>query len=347
MDAGNVGQIWASINGAAAHQITHMTGSGADCARDEHWSPPVFSPDLTKIVASWGSADCTDGAENGPVYIIDASTGTATQVSIGGAGRLSLRELGWINNTTIWSVGGQQVFQYAMGGGATSLGTIASGSSFVQDAVLRGTTLFFSVTAGSGTSYTLQRFDMSSHSLIGGSVNLGTTNPCICSKNDALTPGFDVSPDGSHIVFQRVTPAAGTGGDAEGVGSSQFFYANADGSGESRIASYATANSMVRMQISPNGALVSIARAEPAPSVITASVTSPGSSGDPTFHSYTPDGRSYAVWKWDSSQVWASTKDLDDVYPPSTGDMENYVVGAASGTVGATGGSNPWYTIGS
>jgi len=223
MDASKVGQIWASINGAAAHQITHMTGSGADCARDEHWSPPVFSPDLTKIVASWGSADCTDGAENGPVYIIDASTGTATQVSIGGAGRLSLRELGWINNTTIWSVGGQQVFQYVIGGSATALGTIASGSSFVQDAVLRGSTLFFSVTAGSGTSYTLRRFDMSSHSLIGGSVNLGTTNPCICSKNDALTPGFDVSPDGSHIVFQRVTPAVGTGGDAEGVGGSQFF----------------------------------------------------------------------------------------------------------------------------
>src|SRR5690242_3054421 len=35
MDASKVGQIWASINGAAAHQITHMTGSGADCARDE------------------------------------------------------------------------------------------------------------------------------------------------------------------------------------------------------------------------------------------------------------------------------------------------------------------------
>ena len=59
--------------------------------------------------------------------------------------------------------------------------------------------------------------------------------------------------------------------------------------------------------ISPNGALVAFSHALPSPSVITASVTSPGHSGDPNFHSYTPDAVAFPVWKWDNSQFWAAT----------------------------------------
>ena len=340
MDSHNVGQIWASVNGGAAHQVTHMPSSSADCARNEHWSPPVFSPDMSKIVAAWGSADCTDGPETGPLYVINATTGATTTVPSADI-RLSLRQAGWINGSTVWWIDGQHLHQYVVGGAASVLGTLTG--SFTDDAVLRGNTLFFSV--GSGSGYTLKRFDMASHTVLAGSINLGTTNPCVCSRNDALTPGFDVSPDGSHIVFQRTAPAGG-GGDAEGVGSSQFFYANADGSGASRIASVATAGSMVRMQISPNGNLVAVARALPAPSVFTASVTSAGLSGDPNLRFYTPDAHSYPVWKTDNATFWASTKDLDEVFPPTTGNMEHFTVGTGAGSVGATGGANPWYTIG-
>jgi hypothetical protein len=342
MDGSNVGQIWASINGGAPAQITHMAPSGADCARDEHWGPPVFSPNLSHIVAAWGSADCTDGPETGPLYTVNAGTGAATAVPGSVSVRLSLREAGWIDNNTIWWTDYNGLHEYTLGGGSSTL-VSNLGGAFPNDAVLRGNILYFST---GSTTYALQRYNMTSHTVLAGPVNLGTTNPCVCSRNDALSPGFDVSADGSHIVYQKTAPA-GAGGVAEGVGSSQFFYANADGSGASQIASYATAGAMTRMQISPNGHLVAIARAEPAPSVVTASVSSPGHSGDPDLHFYTPDGRSYAVWKWDSATFWASTLDLDSVYPPTTGNMEHFDVGVAAGSVGAAGGADPWYTIGS
>lgn len=341
-DSHSVGQIWASVNGGAAHQVTHMPSSTADCRYNEHWSPPVFSPNMSKIVAAWGSADCTDGPEHGPIYVINATTGAAAKLSSTDI-RLSLRQAGWIDNSHIWWIDGRHLHQYVVGGSDSVLGTLTS--SFAEDAVLRGNTLFFSV--GTGSGYILKRFDMSSHTVLAGSVNLGATNPCQCSRNDALTPGFDISADGSHIVFQRVSPASGTSGDAEGVASSQFFYANADGSGATRIATVATAASMVKMQISPNGLLVAVARAEPTPSVFTASVSSAGLSGDPNLHFYSPDGRSYPVWKTDSATFWASTKDLDDVYSPTFGNMEHFNVGTGAGSVGAAGGANPWYTIGS
>lgn len=333
-DSHQVGQIWASVNGGAAHQVTHMPASTAECRYDAYWSSPVFSPDMSKIVAGWGSDACTDGPENGPVYIISASTGAATVVPSSNI-RLSLRDAGWINNSAIWWSDGRHLHRYVVGGSASVLGTLTS-TSYSDDAVLRGNTLFFTVASGSG--YLLKRFDMTSHTVLAGSVNMGTTHPCECSRNDALSPGFDVSPDGSHIVYQRTAPVSGTGGDAEGVASSQFFYANADGSGASRIASVATAASMVKMQISPNGHLVAVARAEPAPSVFTASVTSAGLSGDANMHFYTPDAGSYPVWKYDNSTFWAGTG-----HP----DMEHFDLGVGAGSVGASGGANPWYTIGS
>ncbi|HET8908862.1 MAG TPA: hypothetical protein VFN11_18040 [Ktedonobacterales bacterium] len=341
MDSHNVGQIWASVNGGAPHQITHMSASSADCKYDEHWSPPVFSPDLTKIVAAWGSADCTDGPEHGPIYIINASSGAATLVPSSSI-RLSLRETGWLDNSSIWWVNGPHLNKYVVGGGNSVIGTLGGN---VEDAVVRGSTLFFVEDVSSGLGFQLARFDLASHSMLGGTINLGTIASCQCSRGDLSSPGFDVSADGSHIVYQTVTPASGSSNE-EGVGSSRFFYANADGSGASRIASAATATSMTRMQISPNGHLVAVARAEPAPSVFTASVTSPGGSGDPNLHFYTPDAHSYPVWKTDSSTFWASTKDLSNVYPPATGNFEHFTVGSTSGSVGVAGGANPWYTIG-
>ena len=335
-DSAHVGQIWASVNGGAAHQVTHMPASTEECRYDAHWSPPVFSPDLSKIVAAWGSNACTDGPENGPIYIINASTGAASQVPSSNI-RLSLRQVGWIDNSTIWWLDhtGNQVNRYVVGGASSA--TIGSlGGGYAQDAVLRGNTLFFETSPSSGAfSYSLKRFDMSSHTVLAGSFNLGSATPCQCSRGDMLTPGFDASSDGAHVVYQRI--AAG-GSTDEGVGSSQFFYANADGSGASRIASVATAASFVKMQIAPNGALVAVARAEPAPSVFTASVTSPGTSGDPNMHFYTPDADSYPVWKYDNATFWVGTG-----HP----DMEHFDLVASSGSVGAAGGYNPWYTIGS
>lgn len=314
-----------------------MPPSTEECRYDEDWSPPVFSPDLSKIVAAWGSDDCTDGPLHGPIYIINASSGAATKVPSADANiRLSLRQTGWIDDSTIWWMSGWHIYKYTIGGSATLLANL---STFSHDAVLRGNTLFLSQGWGSG-GFALKRFDMTSHTILAGSIDLGTTNPCACSRNDALAPGFDVSADGSHIVYQKVAPA-GAGGDEEGVGSSQFFYANADGSGATRIASVATAHAMVKMQLSPNGRLIAVTRALPAPSVFTASVTSAGHSGDPDMHFYTSgDSLSYPVWKYDNVTFWATTA----ASPVVT--MERFTVGTSSGSVGVSGGNNPWYTIG-
>lgn len=359
MDGSNVGQIWASVNDGAAHQVTHVSAPSGDCVRDQHWSPPVFSPDLHHILAAWGSGACGDGPEQGDLFVIDAATGATSPVGGGPEGTgllLSRRQAGWIDNNTVWWITYHNVYQLTLGSSTpTILGTIASssGSTFVfpLDAVLRGHTLFY-VTAtetspappSSTITYALHRFDMTSHTVLAGSADLGSSRQCQCSPGDRSEPGFDASPDGAHIVYQRVTPNSNA--DADGVASSQFFYANADGSGASRIASYATSTSFTRIQISPNGHLVAIARALSSPSVLTASVTSAGNSGDPDLNFYNPDGFSYPVWAWDSGSFWVSTQEIDSVYPPNTGNVEHFTVGTPAGTVGFAGGSNPWYTIG-
>ena len=61
-DGASVGQVWASVNDGAAQQVTHMAAPSGDCVRDQHWSPPAFSPDLAHIVGGWGSGNCGDGS---------------------------------------------------------------------------------------------------------------------------------------------------------------------------------------------------------------------------------------------------------------------------------------------
>jgi hypothetical protein len=348
VDGSGAGQIWASVNGGSAHQVTHMAALSGDCVRDQHWSPPVFSPDMSHIVGGWGSGACGDGPEQGNLYTVVASSGAAT--AAGGACfhniRLSLRNVGWVNNSTIWWIDGVNVYTQTLGGACTTLGAIGTYSSpyvFAEDAVLRGNTLFYVVATPSG--YSLRRFNMTTHAVLGGSIALGSTLPCACSAGDASSPGFDVTADGAHVVYQKVTPAA-SGSDPEGVGSSKFYYANADGSGATQIAACGTAKSFVRMQLSPNGHFVAVARALPPPSIFTASVTSAGACADPAMKFYTPDGYSYPVWKWDNTTFWASTKEIAEVYPPTTGNVEHFDFGVHTGSVGVSGGANPWYTIG-
>ena len=88
----------------------------------------------------------------------------------------------------------------------------------------------------------------------------------------------------------------------------------------------------------------SVSAAQPAPSVFSASVTSPGNNGDPDLRFYTPDAVSFPVWKWDSSQFWAASKDDTEYNPPSPGAILNFPIGGTS-RIAAAGAYNPWYTI--
>lgn len=355
-DSAGLGQVWASINGAAPSQITHLTVPAGECIRNNNWIPPTFSPDLRHIVSSWTITSCGDMGPADDLYVVDVSTGSATMVQRDNGGEYDLRQraAGWVDNNTIWFMDKINIAEVTIGGTPTALARIGTdtGNHWISlvEGVLRGHTLFYSTTtlntivSGSvNYTYALQRFDMSSHTTLGGTVDLGSGWDCQCLArnafyNSALTPGFDVSPDGSHIVYQQVTPDPST--TSSGVASSQFFYANADGSGASRIASYATAASFVSMQLAPSGQVVAVTNALPSPSVFTASVTSPGHSGDPGLTFYTTDAGSYPVWNWDGRSFWASGS-------LRSGDLVHFTVGTPAAAIVVAGGHNPWSGVGS
>ncbi|HLY32069.1 MAG TPA: hypothetical protein VKQ36_13645, partial [Ktedonobacterales bacterium] len=304
----------------------------------------------THIVTSLGSFNCGDGVLSGTVSIVDVASGAVTTVPGSAPAttiRLTQRSDGWINNSTIWFISFSGLFTYSLGAGSTTMVTTLHNP---EDAVLRGSTLFWSTfTSGGagGGSFVLHRYDMSSHTDLGTTISLGTVGACACSPGDYLLPGWDASPDGSHVAYQLVTPASGSSG---GIASAQFFYANADGSGASQIAHVVSTSHLATLQISPNGRLVSIAWALPSPSVITASVTSAGHSGDPNLHFYHPDAVGFAVWKWDTSSFWAETLSPGEYGGPGSAgpspSIYQYTLGG-SGHLSIANGLNPWYTIGS
>ncbi len=332
IDAHHVPQIWASVNGAAPVQITHVAPDGAECDDQIAWSLPVFSPDLTRIVASMGSYNCGDGDLQGPVSVITVSSGSIMTLPSSYAVRTTQRSAGWLNNSTIWFATYNAVYTYTIGGGSP---TPLSGPTNIWDAVARGSTLYWqtAVYSSSGNTFSIHRYDLSSHTALPGSIAQGEVGNCQCSPGDAHGPGWDVTRDGSHIVYQTVTPNLTTNG---GVASSKIYYANSDGSGATQIAQALIAKSTALMQFSPSGQWVAFTEAEPSPTTLTASVSSSGGSGDPTFHGYSPDTIEYPVWKWDSTQFWATT---------GAGNLERFTLGG-SGVVGVSGGQNPWYSIG-
>jgi hypothetical protein len=349
-DSAHVPQIWASLNGAAPRQITHVAPDNAACVDQLAWSPPIFSPDLTHIVAALGSYQCSDGTMTGPLSIITVSSGAVAAVpSTTGPGssfiRITQRAAGWINDSTIWYVNYAGLYTYSLGAASTTFVSLL-GKTQPEEAALRGSTLFFSYqNPGFGSTPSnqyLRRFDLSTSSVLPGTINMGTIAHCQCSPGDFRTPGWDVSADGSHVAYQVVSPGPGT---PEGVSASRFYYANADGSGASRIASNVATNRLARLLIAPNGALIAISAALPSPSVITASVTSPGGAGDPNLHTYHPDAYDFPVWKWDSSTFWVATEATSDTGTGSS-NIYAFTVSSSTSTLGVSGAYNPWYTIG-
>lgn len=338
IDGGGIGQIWASINGGAAQQVTHRSGVNA-CGRNPDWSPPVYSPDLHHIVIAFAdTSNCDQGPQAGQLFVVDATTGSLTAVNSSGI-ETDVREEGWIDSNTIWWIDSTGAHQQPLGGSATSIASIPTnvvgGSLAAPDAVVRGHTLFYvtkTIPSSGPITYALKRYDLSSNSALSGSVNLGSS--CNCGSDNIVgSPGFDVSPDGSHLVFQRVAP--GGSGSATGVGSSIFYYANADGSAPTQIASYTTAASFTYMQISPNGELVAVTNAQPSPTIFSASVSSAGQKTDPNLHFY-QDAASFPAWDMDNAHFSVSTTNLI-----------HYAVGTPTGTVTVSGASCPWLTIGS
>lgn len=343
-DSHHAPQIWASVNGASPHQVTHIAPPPTSgCDNEIAWSPPVYSPDLAHIVAAMGGFGCGDGGLTGQASVISASSGAVSNVPGSyGSVPLETRAEGWLDSSTIWFISARSIYTYHLGDASASA---LPGISGAEDAVVRGSTLFWDQQDGSSSSqwtWTLHRYDLGVHSALAGTISLGAWAVCQCSPGNITTPGWDVSPNGSHVAYQVITPSAS---QQTGIGGSKIYYANADGSGATQIARYMVTKNMADMQISPDGQWVAFTGALPSPATLTASVSSPGGAGDSTFHGYSPDTYNYPVWKWDSTQFWAGKIAASAGDPTTSTALYNFHRGSSS-SVGVPGGYNPWYTIG-
>ncbi|MGH2501784.1 MAG: hypothetical protein ACRDID_04620, partial [Ktedonobacterales bacterium] len=295
-DSHNTAQLWASINGAAPRQITHLapTPPPDTCVTDENaWGTPVFSPDLTHIAAEEGSVQCGGGSiAQGVVEIVSPTTGALTRVpgpNVSGQYVFTSpgesRGVGWLDSSTLWFTTLDTFYTYHLGDahsvelpGFTTIGQYNG----INDAAVRGSTLYFELTTSSSSQevYSLRRYDLGSHSLMSGVTSLGVSGSAVYTgqPGQPLSPGWDVSPDGAHIVYQVVTQSG------SGIGGTTVYYANADGSGATRIASALFTQRLMRMQFSQDGQWVAFTGALPSPATLSASVSSAGGTGDSAFH---------------------------------------------------------------
>ena len=338
-------EVWASIAGAAPRPIAQA--SGDDCSTST-LGPPVFSPDAQHIAVA-GGAGCGDGQEHGSAFIVTVSSGAFTAVPNSDA-LTNERSVGWIDNSTLW-LASSGISTYTLGAGSpTELPGISSalpGFSSASEAVVRGTTMFYLAViydpSHNSAAAAIHRYSLTSHSDLGSPISLGSFDtPTDRSPGDFRFEGWDASPDGTHVVYQLTTAAAATDTNPAGIGSSRVYYASADGSGASQILQYLRTNSMVTMRVSPDGTQVAVSGAEPLPDIISGCVASPGTHGDPCFHSYTlPGGVAssyYPAWSADSHSFIVTGGGSS----PSGTALYRVTVGTPSGTLFLSSGMKPW-----
>ncbi|HEV2237522.1 MAG TPA: hypothetical protein VGR57_12740, partial [Ktedonobacterales bacterium] len=335
-ESSGLAQVWASVNGATPVQITHSPAPGlGPCETIITYGPPIFSPDLAHVVAIEATAGCGDGPLYGQIAIINVASATGTVMPGATANpRANMRSVGWVDSNTLFYLWGGGLYTYALGAaGPTQL----PGVTNAEEAVVRGHTLFYlrSDTAGTVVTLTLHRYDLSTNTDMPNPIAMGQFSMCRCSPGDYALPGWDVSRDGAHVVFQRTTARTDQN---FGAGSSLIMNANTDGTQVTQIAEALTTTTLLRMQLSPNGRLVAFDGVIQTAPVVTASTTSSGGAGDPNYHTYSPDAAGFPVWKWDNSSFWAASQPDDTFNPPYNGSLGYYTVGSASATVGVAGG---------
>ena len=349
LDDQHTAQVWASIGGGVPKQVTHNPGTGEPCS-DGIFGSPMFSPDLRHIVVAGGTG-CTDGGIAGPIYVVTVATGALTVVPASTDWSVSTdeRSYGWLDNDTLFWVNGQTgIYEYSLRRQTATQLPLITGAS---EAVVRGTTLFYLSGGDNPEEFVvhsiLHRYSMTSQRDL-GTIDLGMLRLCGCTRGNIHLQGWDVSADGSHVVYQVTTPSATVSSDwsqAVGIASSAIFYARADGSNAARILRYMVTNGLVRMRLSPNGQLVAVTNATPAPDVISGCVNSPGERGDPCFHAYTTSAVDHPAWSADNHAFLATR---DDAPAPTNGRLNNgeglyrFTVGVAAGVLFQTSGYNPW-----
>lgn len=347
-DSNSVAQVWASFDDQPPRQITHRQAPPATCGMDV-LGPPMFSPDLRHIAVAGGDT-CGQGQAQGPLYLIDEATGAISSVPLPGTAVVltNQRAYGWLDNQTIFAVG---AFGAGVGGvtyalGASSVNELPGLPGDVPEAVARGHVLFYvsfteaTVAGVLQYSVALNRYDLAAHVVLSGAIDLGTLALCACATGDYHLQGWDASPDGGHVVYQKATPQAPKSA-AIGIASQAIYYAGADGSGVTQIVKAVTTQSPVRLRFSPDGAHVGITEARDTPDVASGCVDSAGLFTDPCMQFYGPDAVDYPAWHWDSTFMVATAAPSS---PDQIGSLYRYQAPRFHGTLFAASGYNPWST---
>jgi hypothetical protein len=158
----------------------------------------------------------------------------------------------------------------------------------------------------------IHRYNLASHTEIGSPITIGVAVTAAGSEGQVDFAGWDVSRDNTKLVYQQLSVTS-PGGTVQA--SSQFFAANADGTGFAPILTGpppVTSMTGAHLAIAPDGTKVAVTNAQGTPTVGTGPITGTGGT---LF--YTPDAVGLPAWLPDSSGFLSTKVDqtpASDIY---------------------------------
>jgi hypothetical protein len=275
----------------------------------------AWSPDAQHVAAAV-AVNIGQGQYLFP-YVVDTRSRAVTRVKLPDSSGIPERAaanriFAWANNHTLLIFGAFSGGNNGSGGTVTYSYDITSsrlaplpGVTAAYEGVVRCSTLFYLeitplapiVSGRFKGSARLHRYDLTSHSEISSPIALGDTSTFSGAEGYVTLMGWDASPDGSRIVYQKTSVSLGE--NTQIVLTSKFYAANADGSGATPILTGAIATTPAFLAISPDGKQVAVTNAQPTPSVLS------GSLSGGAAHYYQPDAEGPPVWLADSSHFEA------------------------------------------
>jgi hypothetical protein len=141
----------------------------------------------------------------------------------------------------------------------------------------------------------IHRYDLTSRTEIGSPITIGVAVTTGGSEGRVDFAGWDVSRDNTKLVYQQLSVTSPGGTVLE---SSQFFAANADGTGVAPILTGpppVTSTTGANLAIAPDGTKVAVTNAQGTPTVATGAIAGTGGT-----LVYAPDAVGLPVWLPDS-----------------------------------------------
>lgn len=277
-------------------------------------------------------------------YIVDTSTHAVTKIPLthpitSTQPNQPNRIFAWADTHTliIFPGTGSPVLSYDLN---TNALTTLDGTTDAIEGVVRCSTLFYMTYSGiSSQSHPvvpeqIHRYDLASHAALGAPITIGTAGTWGGAEGQIFFGGWDVSADGAHLAYQHLTTTV-SGGGSDMTQTSQWFAANADGSGAVSILPSLTSNGPSYLAISPDGAQVAVTSADPAPNVASGTL-----SGGATRFYDSPNGYSHPAWRADSQAFYASTLS----YVDTSDSIALFALGSgahATGSTATSSASNP------